>query len=97
MDLAHINLGDLITAATLAASVAVVTATELTKKLPPEWTSKYPVYINIVISLLATTVTTGIPSFDNWAAFGVQWLVIALASALTYTKLLKPAINEAKS
>lgn len=96
MDLASINLGDLITAATVAASSAVVIVTEALKRLPAEWTSRYPVYINVALSLVGTIITTGIPSFDNWLAFVVQWLVIALTSAITYTKLVKPAVSEAR-
>lgn len=94
MDLSAINIGELVTAATVAASGAVVVVTQLLKHIPVEWTSRYPLYINIVLSLIGTVVTTGLPSFDNWAAFAVQWLIIALAAAITYTKLMKPAVNE---
>ncbi|WP_298585116.1 hypothetical protein [uncultured Kocuria sp.] len=94
MDLTQINIADLVTAATVAASGAVVVVTQLLKHVPVEWTSRYPLYINIALSLIGTVVTTGLPSFDNWAAFVVQWLVIALAAAITYTKLMKPAIDE---
>lgn len=93
MELSQINLGELLTAASLAAAGVVAFATEAMKHLPPEWTSRYPVYINIALSFIGAIVVTGFPSFDNWTAFLVQWAAIALTAAIGYTKLIKPATN----
>ena len=89
--LTQINLGELLTAASLAAVAVVTLVTQWLKYIPVDWTSKYPVYINIALSLLGTLVVSGWPSFDTWIAFIVQWGLIALTAAIAYKNLLKPA------
>ena len=95
-ELSQINFGELITAASLASAGVVTLVTQWLKYIPTEWTSKYSVYINIVLSFFASLVVRGVPSFQdtNWVVFLVQWGVIALASAFAYHQIVKQAVTK---
>lgn len=83
--------------AALAASTVVVFVTEALKHVPGVWTSRYPVVVNIVLSLIGALVVKGVPTFTSWFEFGVQWFVIAVVAGLAYNQLVKPAAQSSRA
>ena len=85
------------TAAALSASVVVLFVTQALKYIPVAWTSKYSVYVNIVLSFIGAIVVKGLPVFgvDLWQ-FILQWIIIAVVAAIAYLSLLKPALKDSE-
>ena len=83
------------TAAALSASVVVLFVTQALKYIPVDWTSRYSVYINIILSFIGAVVVKGVPILaESLWAFILQWLVIAVIAAIAYLSLLKPALKD---
>lgn len=85
------------TAAALSASVVVLFVTQALKYVPVQWTSKYSVYVNIVLSFIGAVVVKGLPvlGVDLWQ-FILQWIIIAVVAAIAYLSLLKPALKDSE-
>ena len=88
-----IDIANLLSLGAIAAAAAVAVATQILKYVPAEWTTRYAVYVNIVVSFLASIAVQGFPLFEGaWDVFLGQWFVIAVAAAGVYHALLKPAL-----
>ena len=88
-----IDIANLLSLGAIAAVAAVAVATQILKYVPAEWTTRYAVYVNIVVSFLASIAVQGFPLFEGaWDVFLGQWFVIAVAAAGVYHALLKPAL-----
>ena len=83
---------EFLTEATLIASSVVLFVTQALKYVPAEWTSKYAVWVNIILSIIGTLVIQGVPTFTTWQEFLVQAGTIAVIAALAYNQLLRPAV-----
>jgi len=87
-------------AATAISIVAVTLVTQALKYIPVEWTTKFAVYINIALSLIASVITyytsfNTLPTFSgDWGTFLAQWLVVVLGAALTYKLVVKSAVTK---
>jgi hypothetical protein len=82
-------------AAALVASTVVVFVTQALKYVPVEWTSRYAVWVNIILSVIGTLVIEGVPTFTTWPEFLVQVGTIAVIAALAYNQLVRPAVTPA--
>ena len=80
---------------TVVAATVVLFVTEAIKHVPVYWTSKYAVWVNILLSFIGSVVVYGMPTFTNWLDFITQWLVIAVIAALAYNQIVKPAVTKA--
>lgn len=88
---------EFLTAAAVSAAAVVTFVTQALKYIPVEWTSKYAVYVNIVLSFIGALIVGGVPVLNaNLWEFVVQWLVIAVVAAIAFHSLVKPALEEPK-
>jgi len=78
--------------AALVASSVVVFVTQALKYVPVEWTTRYAVWVNIVLSIIGAIVIKGEPTFTSWPDFLVQAGTIAVIAALAYNHLVRPAV-----
>jgi len=93
---------DIFTEATAISIVAVTIVTQIFKYIPVEWTTKFAVWINIALSVIASGVayytaygTT--PAFNgDWRTFLGQLLIIVVGAALTYELVVKSAVTKPK-
>lgn len=78
---------DLITLATGAAPVVVLVITELLKLVPVAFTSKYPAWVNLIVSVIAALIVVH-PAFtlDNIGLFLQTVLYIAVVAAVAYNQ-----------
>lgn len=89
-----IDIANLLSLGAIAATAAVVLATQILKYVPAEWTTRYAVWVNIACSFIASIAVQGLPTFTGaWDIFLGQWLVIAVAAAGVYHALVKPAVK----
>jgi hypothetical protein len=79
--------------ASLVASSVVLFVTQALKYVPVEWTTRYAVWVNIVLSIIGTIVIKGEPTFTNWPDFAVQAGTIAVIAALAYNHLVRSAVT----
>lgn len=88
-----IDIANLLSLGAIAATAAVVLATQILKYVPAAWTTKYAVWVNIACSFIASVAVQGVPAFTGaWDVFLSQWLVIAVAASGVYHALVKPAV-----
>ena len=86
---------EFLTAAALVAGTVVLFVTQALKYVPVEFTTRYPVWVNIILSFIGTIVIKGVPVLGvNIWEFVVQWLVVAVIAAIAYTQLGKKALPE---
>jgi len=78
---------ELFTQATALAVVAVVVLTELLKLVPVAFTSKYPAWVNGILSVVAAVIVVA-PTFTfvSVAATIGTALLIAVVAAITYNQ-----------
>lgn len=78
---------ELFTQATALAVVAVVVLTELLKLVPVAFTSKYPAWVNGILSVIAAIIVVA-PSFTfvSIAQLLGTALLIAVVAAITYNQ-----------
>lgn len=78
---------ELFTQATALAVVAVVVLTELLKLVPVAFTSKYPAWVNGILSVVAAVIVVA-PTFTfvSVAATLGTALLIAVVAAITYNQ-----------
>lgn len=78
---------ELFTQATALAVVAVVILTELLKLVPVAFTSKYPAWVNGILSVVAAVIVVA-PTFTfvSVAATLGTALLIAVVAAITYNQ-----------
>jgi len=78
---------ELFTQATALAVVAVVVLTELLKLVPVAFTSKYPAWVNGILSVIAAVIVVA-PTFTfvSVAATLGTALLIAVVAAITYNQ-----------
>lgn len=89
-----VNWGELVTAATVISAGVVVGVTQALKYIPVEWTTRFSVWINIVMSFLAALVIQGLPTGDNWVVIVSEWFVIVVAASLGYNLVVKHAVTK---
>jgi hypothetical protein len=89
---------EFLTEAVLVAATVVLFVTEALKHVPAAFTSRYPVWVNIILSFIGALVIKGVPVLNTTITeFVVQWLVIAVIAAIAYGRLLKPAVAQPTS
>jgi len=83
-------------AATALSMIAVAIVTQLLKYIPVEWTTRFAVWINIGLSVIATVIAFGsVPSFTgDWGTFLGQLLTIVIGAALTYHLVIKAIVTK---
>jgi hypothetical protein len=85
---------ELITAATTSSAAVVLLATELLKLVPVQFTSRYPAWVNAILSVIAALVIVK-PSFDLsdiGQTAGVA-LFIGVVAATAYNQLTSKLVN----
>lgn len=81
------DLETTITAAAGIAPVVVLVVTELLKFVPVEFTSKYPAWVNLILSFIATIIVVRPTlSFASLGAFLAVLLYIAVVAAIAYNQ-----------
>lgn len=75
------------TAAIALASAAVLVITELAKLIPIAFTSKYPAWVNGILSVIATLVVSGFTfTFVGIGDFITKVLLVAVTAAVAYNQ-----------
>lgn len=85
---------ELFTQATALSAAAVLVVTELLKLVPVEFTSRYPAWVNGVLSVIAAVVVSGF----NWTLTDLgrvagQALFIAVLAALAYNQFTSKVVD----
>jgi hypothetical protein len=85
---------DLFTQATALSATAVLVITELLKLVPVEFTSRYPAWVNGILSVIAAVAVSGF----NWnladlGQVASQALFIAVLAALAYNQFTKHVVQ----
>ena len=88
------NLVELLNGAALTAVAVVVFATQALKYVPVEWTSRYAVWVNIILSFIGSVTIIGFPIFTDFWHFILQWFTIAVTAALAYNHLVSKAVAQ---
>ena len=85
---------ELINEATALAAAAVLVITELLKLVPVQFTSKYPAWVNGILSVIAAVVVVN-PTFnlEDLTATAGTALFIAVVAALSYNQFTSKVIN----
>lgn len=85
---------ELLNEATVLASAAVLVITELLKIVPIQFTSKYPAWVNGIVSVIASLVVVK-PSLDpaSLAEMAGTALVIAVVAALAYNQYTSKVVS----
>jgi hypothetical protein len=86
---------ELLTQATALSAAAVLVLTELLKLVPVSFTSKYPAWVNGILSVIAAIIVVK-PSFDfsDVVATAGTALVIAVVAALAYNHFASRLVSE---
>ena len=81
------NFNTTITAAAGIAPIVVLVLTELLKLVPVQFTSKYPAWVNLILSFVATLIVVR-PSFtfSSLGAFVAVLLYICVVAAIAYNQ-----------
>ena len=75
------------TSAIALASVVVLTMTELAKLIPVSFTTKYPAWVNGILSVIATLIVSGFSfTFVGIGDFIVRVLLVAVTAAVAYNQ-----------
>lgn len=75
------------TTATALATTAVLVMTELAKAIPIEFTSKYPAWVNGILSVIATLMVSGFTfTFVGIGDFITRVLLVAVTAAIAYNQ-----------
>lgn len=78
---------ELFTQATALAAAAVLVVTELLKLVPVEFTTKYPAWVNAILSVVAAViVVTPTFTFVSVAQTAGTALLIAVVAAISYNQ-----------
>lgn len=85
---------ELLTEATVLASAAVLIITELLKLVPVQFTSKYPAWVNGIVSIIAAVVVVK-PNMNvaDLAELAGSALVIAVVAALAYNQYTSKVVS----
>ena len=85
---------ELLNQATALSAAAVLIITELLKLVPVQFTSRYPAWVNAVLSVIAAVVVTK-PSFnlEDIAGTAGTALLIAVVAALSYNQFTKKVVR----
>lgn len=84
-----------ITSALTLGPAAVLVATELLKLIPVQFTSKYPAWVNAIVSVIGAVIVVQ-PSFDlvDMGALAGTALYLAVVSAWAYNNFAKKLKEE---
>lgn len=89
---------ELLTQALVVAPAVVVALTELVKLVPVRFTSKYPAWVNGILSVIASVLVLS-PSFnfaDIAGTIGLA-LYIAVVAAIAYNQYVSKLLNSPSS
>lgn len=89
------DLVSVLNTSTVLAATAVLVVTQLLKFVPIEFTTRYPAWVNGILSVIAAFLVSGFDfTWDGLGNFLVHVLVIAVTAAIAYNhfvqKLVKP-------
>ena len=85
---------ELFTQATALSAAAVLLITELLKLVPVEFTSRYPAWVNAILSVIAAVMVSGFSwDLSNLGAIASQALFIAVLAALSYNQFTSKLVN----
>lgn len=85
-----IDLNALAIAAAGIAPVVVLILTELLKLVPVQFTSKYPAWVNLILSVVATLIVVRPDfTFTSLGAFLAVLLYIAVVAATAYNQFVQ--------
>lgn len=89
---------ELLTQAFLVAPAVVVAITELLKVVPVRFTSKYPAWVNAIVSVVAAVLVIS-PSFNFGDVLGTIGLAlyIAVVAAIAYNQFVSKLLNSPSS
>lgn len=89
---------DILAQAFLVAPAVVVAITELLKVVPAKFTSKYPAWVNGIVSVVAAVLVVS-PSFNFSDILGTLGLAlyIAVVAAIAYNQFVSKLLNSPSS
>ena len=85
---------DIITQATALSAAVVLVMTELLKLVPVQFTSRYPAWVNAILSVIASIIIVQ-PSFDvaDLSATLGTALVIGVTAAIAFNQFTSKLVN----
>ena len=89
---------DILAQAFLVAPAVVVAITELLKVVPVRFTSKYPAWVNGIVSVIASIIVVS-PAFNFNDILGTLGLAlyIAVVAAIAYNQFVSKLLNSPSS
>ena len=85
---------ELFTQATALSAAAVLVITELLKLVPVEFTSRYPAWVNAILSVVAAVMVSGFSwDWTNIGQIAAQALAIAVIAALAYNQFTSKLVR----
>lgn len=85
---------DLLVQSTVLAAAAVLVLTELLKVVPIQFTTKYPAWVNGILSVIAAVSVSNFSwDLSNLGMIATQALVIAVTAALAYNQFTSRLVN----
>lgn len=88
----------LFTQATVLAATVVLTLTQLLKVVPVKFTSKYPAWVNAILSVVAAIIVIApTATFEDLASTLGTALLIAVTAALAYNQFVSKLVGESNT
>lgn len=85
---------ELLTAATALAATAVLVLTELAKLVPVAFTSRYPAWVNGILSVIAAVIVVHPAlNLNDLGATAATALLIAVVAAIAYNQFTSKLVN----